>query len=135
MELKNFLKKEGISVKSLSNKTKIPYSTLNDLINGKTNIDNMRFGFVRKIAAALSLDINNICEMCQNELPVLQDGVIFVKNKMYYLRYYSADDEKETALCKVTKDSSRFIKDIAEWEMENIREEEMVKSWRNPSTL
>ena len=47
MELKNFLKKEGISVKSLSNKTKIPYSTLNDLINGKTDIDNMRFGFVR----------------------------------------------------------------------------------------
>ena len=48
--LKTLLEERGISIYKLSKESRIPYSTLNDLVNHKLPIENMRCGQVRALA-------------------------------------------------------------------------------------
>ena len=48
--LKDHLKEKQISIYSMSKACGIPYSTLNDLANGKVDIDNCKVGLLLKIS-------------------------------------------------------------------------------------
>ncbi|MBD7909982.1 helix-turn-helix domain-containing protein [Clostridium cibarium] len=52
------LERQGISMHELSNKCKVPYSTLHDILNGKAK--NPRIDTVSKIAEGLNISIYEI---------------------------------------------------------------------------
>ena len=125
--LKTIIKNKGMSVRKLSIITDIPYSTLNDIVNDKVNMDNVRFGYVRKLADALDIDIGELA----GESDIIDSEKrykISVYNKSYYL--VSAQIKTPVYLCKVTSLSSRYIRDIAEWEYEDYTTEKELGSWR-----
>ena len=55
MTLKEILSEKKISLYQFSKETGIPYSTLSDIVNGKTNIDTCTISTMKKIADGLSV--------------------------------------------------------------------------------
>ena len=123
--MKDFCGKK-VNCKEMSEVTQIPYSTLNDIVNGKTDPGQMRFSYAKKIADYLGVSLDELYESLvsvrKDEL-FIEGGEILVRNKNYYLRceQYS---KKLIRLCKVNKDNSYFIKTIAQWKIEELEEEE-----------
>ena len=128
--MKKYLESKGISIKQLSNITGIPYSTLNDIINGKTSIDNIRFKYVKKMAAVFEMSIDEFNTMFSNENTVSEKVPydIIVKNKSYYL--ICEFTENPHYLCKVNQINSKYKKEIASWEYDALKRKEELNNWK-----
>ena len=62
--LKEYLQKNNISVYKLSKKSDVPYSTLNDLVNLKLPVENIRAGQLKSIADALDVEMDELYNLC-----------------------------------------------------------------------
>lgn len=60
MELKRVIKESGYTMYSLSKKTDIPYSTLNDFCNGKKDLSKCASSTLYKLASALGLTMEEM---------------------------------------------------------------------------
>ena len=139
MQLKYYLKENKLKVSDIARTTFLPYSTVNEIINGKTDIDRVQIGTGLKIADACNLSFEEFYCMCKqsNNPPRIQNGEIVIKNKAYYLVYHLNDSDGELYLCKVNNTNTRYVKEMAEWSIESIRKEindqkskKEVEAWR-----
>lgn len=130
--LKEYLKEKNISMYGLAKSCDIPYSTLNDLANGKVDVMNCKLGMVKKLAAKLSLSIEEFCDIAgpdftPKEKPEI-DYTVSVKNKNFLVRFTYEGVEHEIKLGQINNDSKRFINSFAEWSIEDaIKESEWRK--------
>ena len=60
MTLKDILSEKKISLYQFSKETGIPYSTLSDIVNGKTNIDTCTISTMKKIADGLVMSVDDL---------------------------------------------------------------------------
>lgn len=121
--LKTYIQTHNISIYSVSKSSKIPYSTLNDIVNGKVEITNVKAGILHALAKALGISMDALYELCRNEIIVRSeryniDGFVSRKNKKFILCFEYNHKEHEYELCPVKKEASLFINSIALWEME-----------------
>ena len=121
--LKEYLKTNNVSIYSISKRSGIPYSTLNDIVNCKVEIENVKAGIVYALAKTLQISMDRLYELCRNDIIVRSgkyniDGVVSKKNKKFYLCFEYDHKEHEYELCPVKKEASLFIYSIALWEME-----------------
>ena len=122
MTIKEYCRNNHISAKEVSLSCGIPYSTVNDLFNGKTSLSRTSFDVICRIADALSMDLSKFRRLFidgPGTKDRSSDLQIIVRNKRYYLlwegrRYY---------ICKVNTLNSRYVNDLAEL----VYEEEFVK--------
>ncbi len=129
-----YLIDNNISVKELSQKTRIPYSTLNDIVNGKTDINKVRYGYIKTLAKALGLSLEEFDSLFAQKESVKVDYkfTINVKNKSYYLM--CEDVEKPVYLCKVNELNSFYINTIAKWKYDEIQRREVLSEWNQQTT-
>lgn len=130
--LKDFLNENDISIYSLSKKTNIPYSTLNDLCNGKVEIDNCKVSLLINLAKSLNMTIEKLYELCKNNDNIVKikkyntEAKIIVKNKKYYVQYNDGSKTNNIDLFKVNHINNIYVKDAAEWLVEDaLLEKEM----------
>lgn len=133
--IKDHLKSKNISIYALAKSSGVPYSTLNDLVNGKVQIDSVKVGVVRRVAKALGLTIDELYDMCKGkelsfatkyDIPIK----VSVRNKSYNVSFIYKGEPVEIELCKVNKDTDRYIEQIAIWRSESyIREKRMEDPW------
>ena len=121
--LKTYLAMQGISVYSISKRSGISYSTLNDIVNCKVEIANVKAGILYSLAKTLGISMDTLYELCRDDIIVQSkrynvNGFVIKKNKKYYLRFEYNQKEHEYELCPVKKEASLFIDSIAMWEME-----------------
>lgn len=128
---KTYLADRNKSIYSLSKESGIPYSTLNDLANGKVAIDNCKVGLVRRLSDVLGLSMDDIYTLCSGpeRKTINSYGVeicISVSNKNYCARFEYDQEPVELRLCRITEDSSYYIDEIARWRSESyIRQRRM----------
>lgn len=136
MDFKTFIREKKHSLRDIALRTGIPYSTLNDIANGKTQIDRVRLGHVRAICDCLNIAIDELITLCDAALPSLEvdGGTIFIRNKCYYLHYEAGGQAHDRYLCKVTPLNTQYVRTMAEWDLEEIREQEELDAWQ-PSTI
>lgn len=60
MNIKVYLKTNNISIREMSAITSIPYSTLNDIVNGKVSVDECQYKTLKKIAVFLKVSIDDL---------------------------------------------------------------------------
>ncbi len=125
-----YLKEKNISVKDLSNTTGIPYSTLNDIVNGKTEIGRVRFEYVKKLAAALDMSLDDFDEMfSKKDIIAGVPGIrILVRNKNYY--YVCEEKEEPIYLCKVNELNTRYLDFIVKSRYEDLLAETDFTDWK-----
>ena len=121
--LKEYIKTNNVSIYSISKRSGIPYSTLNDIVNCKVEIENVKAGIVYALAKTLQISMDWLYELCRNDIIVRSekyniDGFVSKKNKKFYLCFEYDHKEHEYELCPVKKEASLFIYSIALWEME-----------------
>ncbi len=129
-----YLVDNNISVKELSQKTRIPYSTLNDIVNGKTDINKVRYGYIKTLAKALGLSLEEFDSLfaLKESVKVDYKFTINVKNKSYYLM--CEDVKKPVYLCKVNELNSFYINTIAKWKYDEIQRREVLSEWNQQTT-
>ena len=132
--LKDYLKENNISIYALSKKSGVPYSTLNDLVNEKVQIDSCKVGVLRKIADSLELNLDTIYSLCEGT-PISAENTygtslnISVKNKTYYCDFEYNGEPVEIELCKVNEDNKFYIAEIAKCRSERIIRERRMQSF------
>ncbi|MGN0316342.1 MAG: helix-turn-helix domain-containing protein [Lachnospira sp.] len=123
--LKEFLHQKNISIYKLAVISGIPYSTLNDIVNHKVDIANIRAGIVYKLANILDIPMDELYQLCTNRITIyLEDysakGTVSIKNKKYVLDFHYKNREFTDELCPVKKEATMFIESIARWQMEKM---------------
>ena len=121
--LKEYLEMRNISIYSVSKRSKIPYSTLNDIINCKVEIANVKAGILHALAKSLGISMDALYELCKDKIIVRSerynvDGLVSKKNKKFFLCVEYNHKEYEYELCPVKREASLFISSVALWEME-----------------
>ena len=99
--LKQFLQQKNLSIYKLSGISGIPYSTLNDIVNHKVDIANIRAGIVFKLANILNISMDELYELCTNQITIYLEGystkgIVNIKNKKYVLfrEYVNIENSK-----------------------------------------
>lgn len=121
--LKEYLNTHNISIYSISKNSGISYSTLNDIVNCKVEIANVKAGIIYSLAKTLGISMDALFELCKNDIVVRSErydvyGFVEKKNKKYYLRFEYKNKEYQYEMCPVKREASMFINSIALWEME-----------------
>lgn len=123
--LKQYLQQKNISVYKLAALSEIPYSTLNDIVNHKVDIANIRAGIVFKLAGILNISMDELYKLCMNQITIFLEeyatkGTVNIKNKKYVLEFQYHNKEFRDELCPVKKEATMFIESIARWQMEKL---------------
>ena len=138
MIFKEYLKENKIKISDISRKSGIPYTTINEIANGKVDIDKVSIGTGIKLADVCGIEFSQLYDMCKinTDIPVIKNGQIIVKNKSYYLKYNVLGEKGQLYLCKVNSINSRFVKDMAEWSINDLKNDikrkkeiQEVKAW------
>ena len=129
MDLKTYMKENGMSVAKLSRTTYIPYTTLGDLVAGRTDVDDVGAGVVHGLAKALGVTMDGLYEMAK-ELPPLPKLKKGWRLRLRDNRYYIAHDGGEEFLCALDHANGPFIKDIAEGHIRNYESERRAETWQ-----
>lgn len=121
--LKEYLNMHNISIYSISKSSGISYSTLNDIVNCKVEIANVKAGIIHSLAKTLGISMDALFELCKNDIVVRSEsydvyGFVEKKNKKYYLRFEYKNKKYQYEMCPVKREASMFINSIALWEME-----------------
>jgi len=133
--MKNYLMENNISIYQLSKMTGISYSTVNDLANGRVEIDSCRLGVAKKIADALTLTLDDLYEICHSKRTVYSEkyrtqGEIRVANKSYRLLFRDGNTIIDKEIAPVNIINNMYIETAALWEMEDyLLEKEMRKNY------
>lgn len=119
------MKKKKISIYKLAKDSRVPYSTLNDMVNHKIVVDNYKFGAARKLADALNLSLDEFYKICRDDnitKVVVGDieGTLSISGRKYQLDFELDGQTIHEDICKVTQDNDLYASVYAEWTMNNI---------------
>ena len=64
--LKTYLNNKKISMYKLSAESGVPYSTLNDLVNHKLPVENLKSGQLYSLSESLGITMDELYKMCMN---------------------------------------------------------------------
>lgn len=81
---KKYLLDKKISVYKLSEISNIPYTTLNELINGKKNINDCKIKTIECLSKSLNISIESLLNMLNNRKVNISNSWEDNKNKIFY---------------------------------------------------
>ena len=121
--LKDFLAKQNISIYHMAKESGISYSTLNDIVNCKVDISNVKSGTLHALASVLQVSMDQLYDICSETIDVYDEeygigGYVSKKNKKYYLEFSYRNISYEYELCAIKQEATMFIKSIALWALE-----------------
>lgn len=130
--LKDYLKNRDISIYALSKDTNIAYSTLNDLCNNKTNVDNCSIGVFIKISNYLNISIEELYSYCLiDEYYEKYKSNIYIKRKKYFITFDCDDEIVDLELCSVNDDNNKYLRTIVNWTIQDYFDsKEMDKQYK-----
>ncbi len=132
--LKDFLAKNNISIYKLAKDIGEPYSTINDIVNGKVDIGDCKAKILKKLSDYLVQPMEEIYQQCCISIEVFSKefnitGYVTVKHKKYYLDFHYNNKHYEELICKVTESSSIYIEEAALYEMEKMIKQIMMEEY------
>ena len=144
MLLSDYVHSQKISIKQLSVNTSIPYSTLNEIVNGKTELPRVRFEIIKALSKqfGMSLDEFNQKFIEENELPHFRCGHVVIRNKTYYLLYDIKGMRGSMELLSVNPTNSQYIKWLAKQKLQSKYQEitdnekiKRIKRWEPENSI
>lgn len=132
MTLKEYCAANHISIRKLSQQCVIPYSTLSDLVHGKTDSSRVSFGVVCALSDALRLSLDDMRTMLAAP-SAQQPGAaspyrVVVRNKRYYVEI---DGVGREYLCKVMPLATRYVTEMAAWYYRDYMKQKEMKEMTN----
>lgn len=121
--LKEYLQKNNISVYKLSKKSDVPYSTLNDLVNLKLPVENIRAGQLKSIADALDVEMDELYNLCIYRKKVFSEkynvyGDVLIRQKSFYIVFCQSGKKYTREVMPVKHESTLYIDILAQWKLD-----------------
>ena len=119
--LKEYLTKNKISMYALSKESGVPYSTLNDICNGKVTIENCKAGVVKRLSGVLHISMDEFYEICSMQEESIRieeyniDAKVFVKAKRFHSLFEYNGKPVDIDICKVNETNKEYVGEFAEW--------------------
>ena len=129
MNIKEYFEQNKIKISYISRETGLPYTTVGDIINGKTDIDNTSVKVLFKISNALCIPVDKFYEMAKAMTPTPELGEGYslqLKKNIYYI----IKNNKAQFLCKNNEANAHYIKDIAQTYINNAKRRERMQTWK-----
>lgn len=82
--IRKILHEKNMSIYKLSEVSKVPYTTLNELINGKKSVQDCKIKTIECIAVALNITIENLLHILNHKSVTLSTSWEDNKNKHFY---------------------------------------------------
>ena len=82
--LREYLNKRNISIYKLAQDSKVPYTTLNELVNGKKGVSDCKIKTIENISKALDISIETLLDILKEKDIYLSNSWEENKNKIYY---------------------------------------------------
>lgn len=132
--LKEYLNGIGKSIYALSKESGVAYSTLNDLANGKVEIESCKVGLLSSVARALGLSLDETFALCRPGRQAVMTSYgtetsIRVRNKSYFAEFEYDGVLTEIELCRVNEDTTFYISEIAKWRSERYIRDRRMAEW------
>ena len=126
--LKDYLDERNKSIYGIAKECGVPYSTLNDFVNGKVRASQCKAGMIREVARSLGLSMDELYDMSEksddevNDVHVVTSyGIpvsVRVRHKSYQAELEYEGEPVILELCKVSGPSQFYIREIAKWRAE-----------------
>ena len=129
MTLLDYIKIQKIKLKTLSECSDIPYTTVGDIVNGRTDIDNVSVKYLIRLAAALNISTDELYRLAKKSTvtPALENGYsLSIKS----VKYFITKGGKSYFLCKNVPVCAKYIMDISQTFIKNHELEERVNTWQ-----
>lgn len=122
---KAYLKSRNISMYKLSKSSGVPYSTLNDLVNKKLPVINLKSGQLYSLSKSLVITMDELYSMCMQTCIVYSDkfdeeAAVVVRHKSYYLLFDKNGNTYEEEIIPVKSESTRYIDILAKWKFDEL---------------
>jgi len=119
----------NISMYRLSKESGAAYSTINDLANGRVDVDNCKVSLLFQLANALKLTMDELYAVCHRDLTVYSNTYdteikVSVKNKTYYADFDYEGVSSHIKVCEAGADYRVFAKELALWDAEDSIEKQ-----------
>lgn len=123
--IKKYIKDKNLSVYKLSEISNVPYTTLNELINGKKKITECKIKTIESIAAALNCSMETLLKLLNGEKIILSNSWEENKEKQFYFPIVVNNDNYDCGRIhplkqKIVNEIYQYIKD------QNIIEEVII---------
>ena len=121
--IKTVLRQKNISMYRLSQKSGVPYSTINDLANYKLPVEKLRCDQLFALSEALGMTMDELYQLCRYTCDVFSEkykesGKVIVKHKTYYLIFYKNGIRYEDEILPVKREATSVIQELAKWTLE-----------------
>ena len=134
--INDVMDQKKISIYKMAKDTDIPYSTLRDVLSGKTDIKNVSFEIGMKIAEYLQLNPQKLLEEKNNEVIYTYCfkkkyfGKIIQKKKKYFVKFNDLENcERVEYVGNVSDNVKPFVYDFALWTMQRFIDAELLEKW------
>ena len=126
--LKEYLSEQNKSIYGIAKECGVPYSTLNDFVNGKVRASQCKAGMIRGVAQSLGISMDELYDMSEKSDDEINDvhvvtsyGIpvsVRVRHKSYQAEFIYDGEPVTLDLCKVSGPTQFYIKEIAKWRAE-----------------
>ena len=116
MKIKDIIKKNGLTIRRVSDETGLPYSTVNDIANGIISVSSVGLGKCKAIADVIGITLDEFYDIYNNTIKIADNAFVEVKNHGYYLNY----DGSEKYIFKANDVNSSFVREVATWDYEDM---------------
>ena len=118
--LKDYLTEHKKSIYRIAKECDVPYSTLNDFVNGKVRPSECKAGMIRDVAVALGMSMDRLYDIAESDTrPMLvktSAGIpvsISIRSKAYQIDFMYGGKPVSLELCKVCDGSRYHIDELA----------------------
>lgn len=130
--LKKHLDYNNISTYKLSKGSGVPYSSVNDLVNGKVNIDMLKYKTVSSLARFLGYSSDQFYLLCKDKNYVFYKnlyGILSFSDNKPKLDIYNLKDEKidEEYLPDLKENIDLFLSSLGRYTLEKKYKENLEK--------
>lgn len=121
---KDYLKEKNLSVYKLSEMSNVPYTTLNELINGKKKITDCKIKTIESIANALNCSIETLLKLLNGKNMVLSNTWEDNKNKKFYFPIVVKNDNYDCQRIHPLK--QRIVDEVYNYIKNNVMIEKVI---------
>lgn len=121
---KDYLKEKNLSVYKLSEISNVPYTTLNELINGKKKITDCKIKTIESIANALNCSIETLLKLLNGKNMVLSNTWEDNKDKKFYFPIVVKNDNYDCQRIHPLK--QRIVDEVYNYIKDNVMIEKVI---------
>ena len=121
---KDYLKEKNLSVYKLSEMSNVPYTTLNELINGKKKITDCKIKTIESIANALNCSIETLLKLLNGKNMVFSNTWEDNKDKKFYFPIVVKNDNYDCQRIHPLK--QRIVDEVYNYIKDNVMIEKVI---------